>query len=127
MTKQEFVDAVAAKAGISKSDAAKVVDAVLDTITATLSRGDSVTFTGFGKFSTSRRAARMGVNPRTGARVSIPATTVPKFSAGSRLKQAAYYSPLGGASIPPPPPDDAYSPLSRPPIETTSPRLLKDA
>ena len=88
MTKQDFVDAVASRAGMSKSDAAKAVDAVLDTITATLSRRDSVTFTGFGKFSTSDRAARMGVNPRTGVKVMIPATTVPKFSAGSSLKSA---------------------------------------
>jgi DNA-binding protein HU-beta len=73
---------------MSKSDAAKAVDAVLDTITDTLRRGDSVTFTGFGKFSTSARAARMGVNPRTGAKVMIPATTVPKFSAGSSLKSS---------------------------------------
>jgi DNA-binding protein HU-beta len=73
---------------MSKSDAAKAVDAVLDTITDTLKRRDSVTFTGFGKFSTSARAARMGVNPRTGAKVMIPATTVPKFSAGSALKSS---------------------------------------
>ena len=88
MTKQDFVDAVAGRAGMSKSDAAKAVDAMLDTITDTLKRRDAVTFTGFGKFSTSARAARMGVNPRTGAKVMIPATTVPKFSAGSSLKAA---------------------------------------
>ncbi len=88
MTKQEFVDAVADQAGMSKRDAGAAVDAVLDTITATLKKGDSVTFTGFGKFSTSARAARMGVNPRTGERVQIQATTVPKFSAGSALKSA---------------------------------------
>jgi DNA-binding protein HU-beta len=88
VTKQDFVDAVADKAGISKRDAGVAVDAVLDTITDTLKRGDSVTFTGFGKFSTSARASRMGVNPRTGAKVMIPATTVPKFSAGSSLKSA---------------------------------------
>jgi DNA-binding protein HU-beta len=62
--------------------------AMLDTVTETLRRRDAVTFTGFGKFSTSARAARMGVNPRTGAKVMIPATTVPKFSAGSSLKTA---------------------------------------
>jgi DNA-binding protein HU-beta len=88
VTKQDFVDAVADKAGLSKRDAATAVDAVLDTITSTLRQGDSVTFTGFGKFSTSARAARMGVNPRTGQRVQIAATTVPKFSAGSALKSA---------------------------------------
>jgi DNA-binding protein HU-beta len=88
VTKQDFVDAVAAKAGMSKRDAGVAVDAVLDCITDTLKRGDAVTFTGFGKFSTSNRAARMGVNPRTGEKVQIAATTVPKFSAGSALKSA---------------------------------------
>ena len=88
MTKQDFVDAVADRAGMSKRDAGAAVDAVLDTITETLRRGDAVTFTGFGKFSTSARAARQGVNPRTGERVQIAATTVPTFSAGSALKSA---------------------------------------
>ena len=89
MTKQEFVDAVASKASISRRDAGSAVDAVLDTITETLKRGDSVTFTGFGKFSTAHRAAREGVNPRNpGQKVHIPAATVPKFSAGSQLKSA---------------------------------------
>jgi len=88
VTKQDFVDAVAGRAGMSKRDAGAAVDAVLDTITHALKNGDSVTFTGFGKFSTSHRAARSGVNPRTGERVTIAATTVPKFSAGSQLKAA---------------------------------------
>ena len=88
MTKQDFVDAVADRSGMSKRDAGAAVDAVLDTITETLRRGDAVTFTGFGKFSTSARAARMGVNPRTGEKVQIAATTVPKFTAGSALKTA---------------------------------------
>ena len=88
MTKQEFVDEVAERAGVSKRDAATAVDAVLDTVTDALKNGDSITFTGFGKFSTSHRAARMGVNPRTGASQPIAATTVPKFSAGSSLKTA---------------------------------------
>ena len=88
MTKQDFVAAVAERAGMSKSDAGAAVDAVLDTITDALSKGESVTFTGFGKFSTSHRAARQGVNPRTGEKVQIAATTVPKFSAGSQLKAA---------------------------------------
>jgi len=88
VTKQDFVDAVAGRAGLSKRDAATAVDAFLDTVTATLQAGDSVTFTGFGKFHTTQRAARMGVNPRTGAAVHIAAATVPKFSAGSQLKKA---------------------------------------
>ncbi len=88
MTKQEFVDAVADKAGLTKRDAAAAVDASLDAITAALRAGDAVTFTGFGKFHTTRRAERQGVNPRTGAPVTIRAATVPKFSAGSQLKKA---------------------------------------
>jgi DNA-binding protein HU-beta len=88
VTKQDFVDAVADRAGLSKRDAGEAVDAVLDCITDALKQGDSITFTGFGKFSISQRAARMGVNPRTGERVQIQATTVPKFTAGSALKTA---------------------------------------
>jgi DNA-binding protein HU-beta len=86
VTKQEFVDQVANRSGLSKADAAKAVDAFLDSIEAELKGGGSVNFTGFGKFSTSNRAARMGVNPRTGEKVHIAAATVPKFSAGSKLK-----------------------------------------
>ena len=89
MTKQEFVDAIASKANLSRRDAGAAVDAVLETVTDTLKSGDSITFTGFGKFSTSQRAAREGVNPRDPSqKVQIPAARVPKFSAGSQLKQA---------------------------------------
>ena len=89
MTKQEFVDSVAEKAGLSRRDASKAVDAFLDTITSTLKGGGDISFTGFGKFSTSQRAERQGVNPRNpGEKVTIPAATVPKFSAGSQLKAA---------------------------------------
>jgi DNA-binding protein HU-beta len=89
VTKQEFVGRVASKSGLSQRDAAKAVDAFLDSITDALKGGDSVTFTGFGKFSTSQRAAREGVNPRNpGQKVQIPAANVPKFSAGSSLKSA---------------------------------------
>ena len=88
MTKSEFVDQVADRSGLSKRDAAKAVDAFLDSVQETLQRGDSVTFTGFGKFSAQRRNARQGVNLRTGEKVMIAAATVPKFSAGSGLKNA---------------------------------------
>ena len=88
MTKQEFIQKVASKSGLSTRDAGKAVEAFMDSVTETLKAGDSVNFTGFGKFSASDRAARQGVNPRTGERVQIPATTVPKFSAGSQLKAA---------------------------------------
>ena len=89
MTKQEFVDAVAQRSGLNRRDAAKAVDAVLEAITDALTRRDSVNFTGFGKFATSDRKARMGVNPRNPSqKVHIPAATVPKFTAGSALKGA---------------------------------------
>jgi len=89
VTKQEFVEKVADRSGLSRRDAAKAVDAVLDSITDALKRGQEVSFTGFGKFSTQRRAERQGVNPRNPSqKVTIPAATVPKFSAGSTLKQS---------------------------------------
>lgn len=88
MTKQEFVDRVASKSGLTRRDAEKAVNAFLDSITDELHAGGDISFTGFGKFSVSNRAARQGVNPRTGERVQIAATKVPKFSAGSQLKTA---------------------------------------
>ena len=89
MTKQEFTNEVARRAGLTARDAAKAVDAFLDTITDTLKGGGDVAFTGFGKFQTQQRAARTGVNPRNPEqKVQIPAARVPKFSAGSTLKQA---------------------------------------
>ena len=88
MTKSEFVDDVASRSGLSRRDASKAVDAFIESITESLKRGDSVSFTGFGKFSAQQRGARQGVNPRTGERVQIAAATVPKFSASSALKSA---------------------------------------
>jgi DNA-binding protein HU-beta len=88
LTKQDFINRVATKSGLSNRDAGKAVDAFMETVTETLKSGDSINFTGFGKFSAAHRAARQGVNPRTGERVQIAETTVPKFSAGSQLKSA---------------------------------------
>ena len=88
MTKQEFVDLVAQKGDLTKRDAGDAVDAVLKVIADSLAAGKDVTFTGFGKFSVAHRAARTGVNPRTGERLSIAASKVPKFTPGSSLKQA---------------------------------------
>jgi DNA-binding protein HU-beta len=88
VTKAEFTDKVATKSGLSKRDATKAVDAFLDSITEALRSGEQVSFTGFGKFSPQHRKERQGVNPRTGEKVTIPAARVPKFSAGSQLKQA---------------------------------------
>jgi DNA-binding protein HU-beta len=89
VTKQEFVDKVAQRANLGRRDAANAVDAFLDTVTDELRNRGEITFTGFGKFSTQDRAARQGVNPRNPSeKVTIPASTVPKFSAGSALKAA---------------------------------------
>ncbi len=89
MTKQEFVKAVSDKSGLSGRDAAAAVDAFLEVVTKALVNGDTVAFTGFGKFTTAQRAARQGVNPRNPSqKVHIPAARVPKFSAGSQLKAA---------------------------------------
>jgi DNA-binding protein HU-beta len=89
MTKQEFVDKVAQKGNLTRRDAQNAVDAFLETITETLSGGGEISFTGFGKFSTQHRKERQGVNPRNPTqKVTIPASRVPKFSAGSTLKQA---------------------------------------
>ena len=88
MTKSEFVDQVANRADLARSDAGKAVDAVLDTISETLQRGSDVTFSGFGKFHVAERGARQGVHPRTGEPIDIAASKVPRFSAGSGLKKA---------------------------------------
>ena len=96
MTKQEFVDQVANTSGIGKSEAGKAVDAVLQVIEETLSRGGEVSFTGFGKFSVADRGARQGVNPQTGERIQIAASRVPRFSAGSSLKSAVKSGSGGG-------------------------------
>jgi DNA-binding protein HU-beta len=88
LTKQEFIDKVADDAGLSRRDAQKAVDAVLDTITDTLKSRGEINFTGFGKFSVADRGARQGVNPQTGERIQIAASRVPRFSAGSALKKA---------------------------------------
>ena len=87
MTKAEFVDRLARDGRIgSKKQAANAVEAVLDAIADSLRGGDSVNFTGFGKFSVAERGPRQGVNPRTGERITIAGGRVPKFSAGAGLK-----------------------------------------
>ena len=88
MTKNEFVDRVAAESGLSKKDAGAAVDAVISSIEDSLSSGDEVSFTGFGKFHVAKRGAREGRNPRTGETMTIAASRVPRFTAGSGLKKA---------------------------------------
>jgi DNA-binding protein HU-beta len=88
MTKSEFVDQVADRAGLTKKDAGDAVEAFLETIEDALKRGSEVSFSGFGKFSISERGAREGRNPATGEKIQIAASKVPKFTAGAALKKA---------------------------------------
>ena len=87
MTKADFVDRLSRDSRVgNKKQAGEVVEAVLDGITDALRGGESVNFTGFGKFSVAERGPRQGVNPRTGERITIAGGRVPKFSAGAGLK-----------------------------------------
>jgi DNA-binding protein HU-beta len=88
VTKSELVDQVADRSGLTKVEAARAVDAVLGTVEDALRRGSEITLSGFGKFYVGERGARQGVNPRTGERIQIAASRVPRFTAGSGLKSA---------------------------------------
>jgi DNA-binding protein HU-beta len=88
MNKAELVDSVAGAANLSKADAGRAVDAVLDSITTSLGNGQQVALVGFGTFSVRHRKARAGRNPRTGETIQIKASNVPGFKAGKALKEA---------------------------------------
>ncbi len=88
MNKNDLVAAVADNSGLSKTDAAKAVDAVLDSITGSLKGGSEVRLVGFGTFSVAARKATTGRNPRTGETIQIKASNQPKFKAGKALKEA---------------------------------------
>jgi DNA-binding protein HU-beta len=88
MNKAELIDAVASSADLSKADATRAVDAVVDNITESLRKGDSVTLVGFGTFEVRERAARSGRNPQTGETIRIKASRAPAFKAGKAFKDA---------------------------------------
>ena len=88
MNKADFIASVADAAEMSKADAGRAVDAMVETITKALKKGDSVTLVGFGTFSIRKRAARTGRNPRTGQTIKIKASKNPAFKAGKALKDA---------------------------------------
>ncbi|MBP3735500.1 MAG: HU family DNA-binding protein [Lachnospiraceae bacterium] len=88
MNKTEMVAEIAKQAGISKKDAEKALKAFTDSITKTLKKGGKVQLVGFGTFEVSKRAAREGRNPQTGAVMKIKASKAPKFKAGKALKDA---------------------------------------
>ena len=88
MTKADLVNAMAEKAGMSKTDAEEALKAFTETVTEALKAGDKVAMVGFGTFSVGARAARTGQNPQTGEKIQISAAKVPKFKAGKALKDA---------------------------------------
>ena len=88
MNKTDMIDRMASAAGITKTQAAAAVEAVIGGMTAALRKGGRVTLVGFGSFSTVQRAARTGRNPKTGKPIQIPARRVAKFTPGLELKQA---------------------------------------
>jgi len=88
MNKSELAQQVAEKAGLSKADAQRAIDAVFGTVTATLRSGNEVRILGFGTFSQRKRAASTGRNPRTGQAIKIPASKQPKFKPGKAIKDA---------------------------------------
>jgi DNA-binding protein HU-beta len=88
MNKQDVVAKIAKDTGITKTNAVAVVDSIIDGITRSLKKGNSVSFVGFGTFKISNRKARTARNPQTGAAIKIPKRRVPRFTAGKTLKQA---------------------------------------
>ena len=88
MNKQDIVSKIAKETGMTKTSATAALESIIDGITRSLKKGDSVSFVGFGTFKTSNRKARKARNPQTGATINIPKRRVPRFSAGKALKQA---------------------------------------
>jgi len=89
MTKKELAEVLFEKVGLeTKKKSEEVVEFIFDTITKTMTRGEEVAISGFGTFKVARRAARQGINPRTGEKIQIAASVKPKFRAGKALKEA---------------------------------------
>lgn len=88
MTKEDMIDQMAKHSGISKKQATDALEAFISNITDNLKKGQKVSFSGFGTFDISNRKARTGRNPQTGQEIQIPATQVPVFRAGKKLKEA---------------------------------------
>lgn len=88
MNKNQLIDNISEKTGMTKKDVETVVNGMLDEVTDALSSKDKVQFVGFGTFETRERSSRTGRNPQTGETIEIPASTVPAFRAGNKLKDA---------------------------------------
>ena len=87
MNKQQLIDAIASGAKLSKADASRALDATVESINKALKKGERIGLVGFGSFSVSKRAARIGRNPQTGKELKIAAKVVPAFSAGKKFKE----------------------------------------
>ena len=87
MNKQDLVDKVAKKSGLTKKDAQAIIDSTVEVIMDAVKKGDSVTLVGFGSFKATKRAARKGRNPQTGKEITIPARKSPKFTPGKLFKE----------------------------------------
>ncbi|MBB1161569.1 HU family DNA-binding protein [Piscinibacter sp. Jin2] len=88
MNKSELIDLIAQQADISKAAAGRALEALITGVTKSLKKGDSVSLVGFGTFAVTKRAGRVGRNPRTGAEIKIKSAKVPKFRPGKALKDA---------------------------------------
>ena len=88
MSKQELIEVIAEKAGLTKADATRALDATMEAIKEGLKKEGKVALVGFGTFEAKKREAREGRNPLTGEKVQIAAKVVPSFKAGSKLKEA---------------------------------------
>ena len=88
INRETLIGAIVEKTDLTKKDVEAVLECFMDEITKQLQQGNKVTLTGFGTFKVSNRAARVGINPQTKAKIQIPAMTVPKFTAGKALKEA---------------------------------------
>ncbi|MBU2025829.1 MAG: HU family DNA-binding protein [Patescibacteria group bacterium] len=88
LTKSQLIESVTQKTNQSKKDTEETIDALLEVITESIRQGKKVNFTGFGAFMVNERKGRTGINPQTKEKIQIPPTKVPKFKAGSALKQA---------------------------------------
>jgi DNA-binding protein HU-beta len=88
MNKQDLINSISEKSGLTKKDVESVLNSFLGEVTDALSSGDKVQLIGFGTFETRKRSARAGRNPQTGAPIPIPESKVPAFKAGNKLKEA---------------------------------------
>ena len=88
MNKSELIDAVSAKAGLTKADTGRAFKAFVEVITESMAKGETIALVGFGTFLVRERQARSGRNPRTGETISIESAKIPAFKAGKALKDA---------------------------------------